>query len=99
MSDKIKYPKKPQSRLATIICDLLPDFGKIKQHNFTTSYGAGLTFDEAQEIEMNGVRQGTFTIKIKDSSPLWSSSELRELAEECIEMAKYLEKRAGTKAV
>lgn len=85
-------PKRPLSRVITIICDLIPDFGKIKEHKFVSTLGAGVRF-EAANYEYSG-----FNIYIEPSGQYWTSQELRELAEECSSMADYLDKRAGIAA-
>lgn len=82
-------PTRPLSRLITVVCDLIPDFGKIKEHKFVSTLGAGVKF-----VASDHAHPG-FNIHIEPSDQYWTAQELRELAEECVSMASYLDKRAG----
>ena len=94
MAEKsVLLPKSPISRVVTTVMDIMPVFGKIKEHRFTTTLGAGLTFHRSEGTLYEG-----FSICINEKSPIWTSQELRELAAECVSMAEYLEKTFPSKA-
>lgn len=81
-------PKKPISRIVTMICDHIPQIGKIKEHKFVSTLGAGVTFVKS-ETQWNGLESFDLTLL---PNQVWCAQELRELADECIVLAKYLEK-------
>lgn len=90
MSENTDIPSKPQSRVLTVLLDKLPEAftGRIKQHEFVTTLGAGVVFEKADTVR----GQATFKMRFTNNAPLWTAKELQELALECIEMAKYLDK-------
>jgi hypothetical protein len=80
----------PQKRLLTVLLDSLPEAltGRINRHEFTTTMGAGVTFEKAPTI----YGLATLTMNVNTHSGYWTATELRELAAECEEMAKYLDR-------
>lgn len=88
---KGKYFKyaHPIKRIFQVAMDKLPIWGRIKHYEFTTAGGAKVNFDEAR------LQDGFPTFKLSDmENSIWGVQELRELAAECLEMAKYLERIA-----
>lgn len=71
-----------------MICDHLPDFGRIREHDFTTTLGAGVRF-----VATSVGKFGGYNLHVNTGSPVWTSRELRELASECVMLAEHLEKR------
>lgn len=81
--------QSPISRIVTVICDHIPLVGRIKEHRFVSTLGEGAVFTKTPPLA-NGFE--AFSLSICPSNQVWTAQELRELADECLMMAKYLEK-------
>ena len=79
-------------RVVSVILDKFPTIGEIKQHDFTASDNAKVTFTKST----NGTVPGYYIVQ-PSTTQYWNIPEMRELAEELTMLADHLEKFENSK--